>query len=261
MPHHESSVIPRSVIPRNEESRLKTADTPEERDSSSASLLRLLQITDSGFPTGAFAFSHGLEGLFARGVVTTERDIGEFIVVQLREGFAGIECPAMVHSWRLARDRDLAALIELDHLLTALKPIPVFRNGSVRTGRRLLESAVGVLSGPMLDGFRQRVGSGEASGHHAVAYGVIMEAAAIDEKTAALALGAGFAGGLTAAAVRLGIIGQVAAQRLLNASHPAIAAAAARGRRTPTDDMGAFMPAIDVAGLRQPQLGGRIFAS
>jgi urease accessory protein UreF len=26
-------------------------------------LLRLLQITDSGFPTGAFAFSQGLEGL------------------------------------------------------------------------------------------------------------------------------------------------------------------------------------------------------
>jgi len=227
----------------------------------SVRLLRLLQITDSGFPTGAFAFSHGLEGLYERGVVANERHVAEFIAIHLGEGFAGIECPAMVHSWRLARRGDLAALIAMDRFIDACKPVTAFRSGSTRTGRSLLESAAGLLSGPILDGYRGHVRAGAAAGHHAVAFGVTMETAAIDEETAALALGAGFAGGLAAAAVRLGIIGQGAAQRLLASSHPAILAAVARGQQTSREEMGAFMPAVDIAGLRQPHLSGRIFAS
>src|SRR5829696_5303043 len=115
-------------------------------------LLRLLQLTDSGFPTGAFSFSHGLEGLVASGVVAGERDVAEVIAVNLREGFAGIECPAMTHAWRAARAGDLTGLVAIDVLVNAHKPIPVFRNGSVRTGRRLLESALGVTSGSMFNG-------------------------------------------------------------------------------------------------------------
>ena len=224
-------------------------------------LLRLLQLTDSGFPTGAFSFSHGLEGLVALGAVASEGDVAEVIAVNLREGFAGVECPAMAHAWRAARSGDLVALLAIDTVVNAHKPVPVFRNGSIRTGRRLLESAAGVTSGPTLEGFRGRVHAGNSHGHHAVAFGVVMEAAGVDEATAALALGAGFANGLTAAAVRLGVIGQGAAQRLLAGQHEVVAACAARGRATAIDDMGASMPMCDVAGLRQRGLSGRVFAS
>lgn len=224
-------------------------------------LLRLLQLTDSGFPTGAFAFSHGLEGLMASGLVSSEHDVVEVIQAHLRESFAGIECPVMARAWRAARGGNLDDLVALDHLVSALKPIPVFRDGSARTGRRLLESAIGALSSPMLQGLRERVREGDAAGHHPVVYGLVMEAAGIDEASAALALGAGFVNSLAAAAVRLGIIGAGAAQRLTAAMHEEIVLAAARGRTTPRDEMGAFLPMIDIAGLRQSTLSGRVFAS
>lgn len=224
-------------------------------------LLRLLQVTDSGFPIGAFAFSHGLEGLFAAGIVRDERDIAAFVALHLNEGFAGIECPAMLWSWRAVRGGDLAALLELDGLVDALKPVPAFRSGSVRTGRGLMRSAAGVVEGALLGAYRARVAASGTPGHHAVAFGAVMACAGVDESTASLALGISFVGGLTAAAVRLGIIGQGAAQRIVAGAHDAIAAAAARARDTPREDMGAFMPIVDVAGLRQPRLPGRIFAS
>jgi urease accessory protein len=224
-------------------------------------LLRLLQITDSGFPTGAFAFSQGLEGLCEAGAIHGEGDVAAFVAMHLDEGFAGIECPAMAWSWRAASERDLSGAIDVDRLIQAFKPVPAFRSGSIRTGRGLLHSTAGIVSGPVLDGLRERVLTGDANGHHAVVFGVAMEAAGIDERSAALALGAGFVAGLTAAAVRLGIIGQNAAQRIVAASHPSLAASAARGVQTPLEDLGAFTPAIDVAGLRQPRLPGRIFAS
>jgi len=224
-------------------------------------LLRLLQLTDSGFPTGAFAFSHGLEGLVVAGNVRSESDVAEFIATHVREGFARVECPAMSHAWRAARNADLLALVQLDALVDALKAVPAYRNGSARTGRRLLESATGIVSGVSLDYLRTCVQNGDTSGHHAVVFGVVMEAAEVDEATASLALGAGFVGGLAAAAVRLGIIGQGAAQRMVTGLHDQVAAAAARGRTMPIDDMGAYLPMIDIAGLRQPTLPGRVFAS
>src|SRR5918992_745686 len=143
-------------------------------------LLRLLQLTDSGFPTGAFSFSHGLEGLVATGRVRNERDIAEVIGTHVREGFAGIECPAMSHAWRAARRDDLPALVEIDGLVDALKPIPVYRNGSIKTGRRLLESSAQIVTGKTIERLRECVRSGEASGHHPVAFGVVMAATSLD---------------------------------------------------------------------------------
>ena len=226
-----------------------------------ARLLRLLQISDSGFPTGAYAFSHGLEGLYAMGAVLGERDVAAFVAMHVEEGFAGIECPAMVWSWRAARERDLSGLIELDGLVTALKPVPALRSGSIRTGNGLLQASAGVLSGGVLDEFRACVKARRAAGHHAVAFGVVMEAIGIDEPSAALALAAGFVGGLTAAAVRLGVIGQGAAQRIIARSRQDVVTAVTRGLQIQPEEMGAYMPVVDIAGLRQPRLPGRIFAS
>lgn len=224
-------------------------------------LLRLLQLTDSGFPTGAYAFSHGLEGLVAAGFVQGEREVEQFVALQLREGFGGIECPAMSHAWRAAREENHAALLEIDGLVDAMKPIPVYQVGSAKTGRRLLQSAGGLLISPALSDFRRAVRGGESPGHHAVAFGVVMEAAGQDLQTASLALGAGFVNGLAAAAVRLGVIGQVAAQRVINNSHQTVDELAHRGRETALDDLGGYTPMIDVAGLRHSQLAGRVFAS
>jgi urease accessory protein len=224
-------------------------------------LLRLLQVSDSGFPTGAFAFSHGLEGLAAAGLVSSEAQVAEVMAAHLREGFAGIECPATARAWRAAREGDLEAIGALDRLLDALKPVPVFRKGSLRTGRRLLESSRGVIAGPIFSQVCEQVRAGALGGHHAVAFGVVMESAGVDEEMACLALGAGFVNNLAAAAVRLGIIGAGAGQRLVAALHEEIAGAVKRGRQTEIEEMGAYLPMIDIAGLRQPSLPGRVFAS
>ena len=167
----------------------------------------------------------------------------------------------MAHAWRASRHANLTALLEIDALVEVMKPVPVYRSGSAKTGRRLLESASGLLSSPVLAEFRGAVRKGETPGHHAVAFGVVMEAADQDLHVASLALGAGFVNGLAAAAVRLGVIGQGAAQRVIAGLHPTVDALAVRGRELALDEMGAYLPMIDVAGLRHPQLAGRVFAS
>lgn len=224
-------------------------------------LLRLLQVADSGFPTGAFAFSHGLEGLHAAGLLRDEEEVAAAVDAHLRESFAGVECPAMRHAFRAAVRGDAATLRRIDRLLDACKPVPVFRDGSARVGRRLLESAAPLLPGAVLAGWRLEAAAGRTPGHHAVAFGVVMQAAGADEETAAALQGAGFLNGLTSAAVRLGAIGQGAAQRIVASRREQVAARAAACRDASLDDLGGYLPLIDIAGLRQPALGGRIFGS
>lgn len=223
--------------------------------------LRLIQFADSGFPTGAFAFSHGVEGMVDAGLVRGEVEVAAVLRAQVEEALAGIEAPAMRHAHRFAVAGDLAALRSLDDELTALKPVPAFRAASAKVGRRFLESAAPLVEGWTVARYRAEVATGRTAGHHAVAFGVVAQAAAVAEGTAALALGAGFVNGLAAAAVRLGVIGQGAAQRIVAGLHPAVIAAVDAAGRTPIAEMGAYLPLADVAGLRQPALAGRLFGA
>jgi urease accessory protein len=225
----------------------------------SATLLRLLQLIDSGFPTGAFSFSNGLEGVAALDLIRNEADVRELIVTQIYEGIVGIELPAVFEAHRAT---SLHQLKRLDELLTALKPIPAFRAASIKVGRRFLESAAPLIESDFVDRYLAMVREGKSDGHHATAVGVVFNAAGIvDPNTTALAIASSTIMGQTAAAVRLGLIGQNAAQRLISSLQPALISAVESARERPIIEWGAYQPMLDLAGLQQPELTGRLFAS
>lgn len=61
--------------------------------------LRLLQLADSAFPTGAYAFSDGLETLTQRGEVRTADDLAAFLAGQLAHGWGQQDAPACALAW------------------------------------------------------------------------------------------------------------------------------------------------------------------
>ncbi len=226
-----------------------------------APLLRLLQLTDSSFPTGAYAFSHGLEGLHAMGLVTNEADVHAFARAQIEETLTMQELPAGHHAHRRAAANDLDALIHLDHVLSALKPVPAFRIASARIGRQTLESALPLHPAPFALTYLDAVRGGETPGHHAVAFAVVTHASGIDANSAVTAFAAASLTGYIAAAVRLGIIGQGAAQRIVSRLEPDLERALVTASTLHLDDFGGYTPLIDIAGMRQPSLPSRLFAS
>src|SRR5919108_5122323 len=88
--------------------------------------LRLLQLTDTAFPTGAFAHSFGLETYVARGAVDTAATLEAFIANTLLHAVApgdGVACHAAAHA-----GTDWECVVQqLDRRLTAMKTVTEFR--------------------------------------------------------------------------------------------------------------------------------------
>ena len=224
-------------------------------------LLRLLQLTDSSFPTGGYAFSHGIEGLHAMGLLRDEAGVRDVARTHIAESLARLELPAVSHAHAAAGKANLPAVVELDHLLTVLKPVPAIRAGSTRMGRRFLEAALPLYPSPTGEQLLAAVREGQASGQHAVAFGVVAHGASIGRDDALAGFAATALNGYVAAAVRLGVIGQAAAQRVITGLEADLDLAIAAAPGVELADMGGYAPLLDIAGMRQPDLPARLFAS
>ncbi len=112
--------------------------------------LSALQLADSFFPTGMYAHSQGLEGMVRRGLVSSPGDVEEFLRNQFTWSVLPSDGVGLLNSHRSAIRGDLATIVAIDHLLTALKLPSELRAVSVQVGHRLLDE-------PSADSFRREV--------------------------------------------------------------------------------------------------------
>src|SRR5262245_7966888 len=95
-------------------------------------LLRLLQINDSLFPNGGFAYSEGLETAVTNGVVYDAASLEQWLRNYVEYVF--IPCDGL--ALKLAMTGDRESLLKLDQELTAMKPAAATRASSATLGKR-----------------------------------------------------------------------------------------------------------------------------
>ena len=221
-------------------------------------LLRLLQVTDSSFPVGGFAYSHGLEWLAANEPVG-ERELAGLVDTYVRQAGGGQWMPAA----RAALDaKSVPALLRTDDALDASIAAAGEREAGRAMGERLLVAAETAFGGAWTSAFLASARGGHTPAQYAVAFGCVAREAGIDGANTLAALGSAMAASLIQAAVRLGLIGQTAATRLGAGAERAITETVAVVLdRPPGPRFGAFTPRFDVAGALHPTLPFRMFAS
>ena len=229
-------------------------------------LLALLQLTDSGFPSGRYTLSHGLETFVQDGLLDTPstpdtltRLLRDFI----RLGVGSSDGVALACAHRAvysSGEIDLELATQADRRLTAVKLARETREASTRTGRALL-SAAPAAAGSRVEAYATLVADGYAPGNHAVVLGLLTAALDVPRVDAVTSELSAYATGWVAAAIRLGLTDHLSAQRVLRSVRPALVEAAERAVLGNVADISSCTPLPDVMSMRHEQAELRLFAS
>ncbi len=228
---------------------------------STETLLGLFQFADGLFPAGGHAHSFGLESYVQAGVVRTRADLQAFLEALL-EGSAGpCDAVAVVAAQEAAGAGDLAAALDLDARLDAMKPVLELRMASRQMGRQTLRAAVALTDERLLAGLWQAVESRRTPGHHPLVFGFVGHAVGSSPEASAAAYLHSTAAVVVAAALRLMPLGQVEGQRTLWSLRPLLARLAQEAAGKDAGDLWSFAPGIEIASMHHATLDGRLFRS
>jgi urease accessory protein len=211
-------------------------------------LTRLMQLSDSAFPAGAYAFSDGLETYTQAKTVHDSNTLKAFLETQLRLGWGCCDAPACALAWSNLKQRQ-----EINEILSAFKIVQTIRNSSERMGLAL-ERAAGII---WLDLDFQL----PPSSHHAVVFGSIARALEIPQNHTVTAFVSNWVLGKATAATRLFKIGGLETQKIVATLEPIILETVKNALNANLDDISSFTPALDLAARAQVDLPMRLFQS
>ena len=203
-------------------------------------LLTLVQWLSPAFPTGGFAYSHGLEAVIDGGE-RSAAGIGGWIAGVLRHGAGQADAVLLA---LVLRGHDPG---EADTLARALAGTRERLAETVEQGAAFART-VAALTGQDLPSRCLPVAVGEA------ARGLALPV----EEVVAVYLHA-FAANLVACATRFAPLGQTEGQGVLASLHPLVAEIAAWAAEAGVDDIGTAALGADIAAMRHEAMDVRIF--
>jgi urease accessory protein len=221
-----------------------------------ATMLLALQFGDSAFPSGGFAFSWGLEGLAADGLIDDDEDVAEIIAQPLAMRWNTMD---RILLGRAHAAPDLNAVIRADLAAEAATPSAPMRAGSRRAGRALLGVCARLALGGVAE-YRHAAADDARLGHLAVVQGVVFRAAGLPLTVAELLSGWAVISGLSSAAVRLGLIGHIQALKMAAPLRATLAGLLALPVSADAE-LSSFTPLVDIAVTRNTHRDMRMFAT
>ena len=225
------------------------------------SLYSLLQLTDSLFPSGAFAHSYGLEGLLEKrepldavGLHASIEAIWSGHLLRT-DGLLGLAA----HRAMISGNVDLVC--EWDRQLFAMKLPRELRTASTSTGRSFLAEVRALLPARELADLQARVESGGSPGNYAIVFHAAAAAAGAAEAESVLAWGYQTVAQMTATLMRLGALGHRGAVALLGALRETVEAGARDLLACDMPIASSFAPALEIASMRHERQYSRLFRS
>jgi urease accessory protein len=166
-----------------------------------------------------------------------------------------VDLPACGLAHRAALASDVAALFELDARLDSLKAPREAREASQSLGRRRLRVVRSI------EEYRRKVQEDLTPGHQAVVTGMHCALDEIPREEALLAFAYGTAAGLVSSAMKLLPLGQTRAQALLSRLGESVEELVRAAEGLGPEDLGSFLPLLDIAAMRHEVARIRLFIS
>jgi urease accessory protein len=225
-------------------------------------LARLLQVSDSAFPTGGYAHSSGFEQIVRLGLVHDETSLASYIDNHHWPMLIHFELPVV----RFARDaalqegtEALETLISLDTCVAATKTARESRDASCAMGRRRLHAFRAASPSPILSAFAKAVDEQRTPAHHSIIFGTGL--AQLPQQAVLMAWAFQSLSSLCLSAPKLLRIGQDAVQRVLTAALASVVENIALSLLIGREEAGWFDPLLELASMEHEIAHERLFIS
>ena len=213
------------------------------------------QLVDSAFPSGGFTHSGGLEAAAQHGDVATVDDVGRTAAVAVKQA-GRLTLPIV-----LAAHRSPGEVESLDALADLVLNQPVGNRASRAQGRSFLASAARVFPQAPIHQLAEETRVEDRAGHHAPIFGAVLSHLGLDADTTARLFLYHTGRTVTAAGVRLGLLGVFDAQRLQPALAQEIDATLDGCRSLRLADIAQTAPILDLFQSTHDRLYSRLFQS
>jgi urease accessory protein len=218
-------------------------------------LVQTLQMTDSLFPVGGYAYSDGLETAASAGLVHDAGTLAAWLDHYVQAVFIPCEGLALLKCMRASETGDWDTIRVIDEELSALKPAAAARSASRSIGRRLLTASALISE-------KARPPDGPpAECNAAVAYGLVFKSRGISAREAILAFGYTRLAGIVSAGMRLIAIGHQNGQILLAGAIERLPDAADQIFLLEHEPLRSFNPILDVQQMNHRYVYSRLFRS
>jgi urease accessory protein len=228
--------------------------------SKDASLVNIMQLSDSFFPTGMYTMSNGVETLFYQNKIRSAKQLQTLIESCIKMQIGVADCVALGNAMDAASKSDMKSIIEIDQTLYSMKLVKEIREASVRSGIQLLNCMNSFTKNNLLSKYKKSIQNGAATGIYPVALGVVSSISGISKINAAQMLLYSISVSFVGAALRLGIIDHNEGQKIIHALKPTIL----EGSKNVTEPMQAiwqFFPALDIAQMTHERIENKMFVT
>ena len=219
-----------------------------------AANLRLLAWLSPAFPTGGFAYSHGLEWAVEQREIRDADTLFDWMSDVLRFGAGRSDAILLRQAHRAQGDLD--RLAELTELALATSPSRERRAEASGQG-----NAFALAARPWNDTLLRELSDRVTDIPYCVAVGALAGVSGIAEDFATSGALQAFAANLISAAVRLVPLGQTTGLAVLARLEPVMLDVATQTRSCSLDDLGSFCFRSDIAAMRHETQYTRLFRS
>lgn len=220
-------------------------------------LWRLLQIADSGFPTGGFAHSCGLESMLQHGEIRNIDELKNFLNDALWQiGYSSFPFANVTYS-------DIKRLFYSDQLADIFLSNHVANRASRIQGRVFFSTCENTFSNEITSFLmlKDYVSNQENKNHLAPIYGAMMKCLMIEKSLMQKALLHLSLRSMLSASVRLGVIGPYQGQQLQNQLATTLEAIIHHCKDFELEDLAQTVPLHDLYQANQDRLYSRLFQS
>lgn len=221
-------------------------------------LLKLLQLSNSAFPLGAYSYSEGLESAIAQQIIHRKEDLSQWLQDELSHGTIRLETALMLRGYRCWVKGDLSGLEAWNQWGSAIKETSELREQSWQMGNTLTRLFLALENHPDLEKRIKAVGK---PCNYAIAMGIVSAYWKIEEYSAILGSLHSWTTNLINAGVKLIPLGQTAGQQLLSQLHPQIETAATEILQLKDDELYTCSWGLGLASMQHEAQYSRLFRS